>query len=76
MQCYKMSSNPRGHVYIIDNEDFVNDVFKKREGSHVDSRNLDCLFTELGFKVSNYESNKNHKRPSNLEIFFQNSDLR
>ncbi len=47
-----MTSNPRGRVYIIDNEDFENeDVFSKRRGSHVDSQNLTELFTQLGFKV-------------------------
>jgi len=46
-----MTSNPRGHVYIIDNEDFDNDVFRKRKGSHVDSENLNDLFSQLGFKV-------------------------
>ncbi len=54
-QCYPMFSKPRGHVLIIDNEDFKNDIFPKREGSHVDSKNLDCLFTELGFKVKRYD---------------------
>ena len=36
---------------IIDNEKFVNDVLPYREGSMIDSNNLDILFEQLGFKV-------------------------
>jgi len=52
-QCYPLSSNPRGHVYIIDNEEFVNNIFPRRWGSHVDSTNLKILFEGLGFKANN-----------------------
>ncbi len=45
-----MYSNPRGHVYIIDNEDF--DFHSKRNGSDVDSTSLKILFSELGFQVN------------------------
>ena len=48
-----MFSNPRGHVYIIDNEDFVNGILSKRNGSLVDSTNLEILFTALEFQVDN-----------------------
>ena len=46
-----MGSSPRGFALIIDNEDFVNDVMPKREGTLFDSNNLDILFQELGFEV-------------------------
>ena len=46
-----MTTNPRGHCLIIDNEDFVNDIYKKREGTLYDSNNLGILFESLGFKV-------------------------
>ena len=59
-----MTSKPRGHVYIIDNEDFENDVFRKRKGSHVDSENLNDLFSQLGFKVD-----------TQIEITFHNPTL-
>ena len=51
-QCYLMSSKPRGYVYIINNEDFKDNIQPKRKGSHVDSRNLTSLFSQLGFKVN------------------------
>ena len=38
---------------IIDNEEFVNDVMPRRQGSLMDSNNLDILFEGLGFKVGN-----------------------
>ena len=47
-----MLSKPRGLVLIIDNEDFVNGVMDKRQGSDVDSANLEVLFKELGFEVA------------------------
>ncbi len=46
-----MRRSPRGMALIIDNEDFDNDVMPKREGSHLDSNNLDLLLEGLGFKV-------------------------
>ena len=48
-----MSSQPRGKVLIIDNEDFENDdVLPKRHGSKNDSEKLEILFkNHLGFEV-------------------------
>ena len=46
-----MTRNPRGQVLIIDNEEFVNDVMDRRQGTLMDSNNLDILFEGLGFKV-------------------------
>ena len=48
-----MTRKPRGQVLIIDNEEFVNDVMPRRQGSLMDSNNLDILFEGLGFKVGN-----------------------
>ncbi len=47
-----MTKKIRGMCLIIDNETFENDVLPKREGSLIDSNNLDILFNELGFRVS------------------------
>ena len=51
-RCYPMFSNPRGYALIINNESFVNDIYKYRSGSTIDANNLDILFEQLGFKVS------------------------
>lgn len=48
---YPMTEKIRGQCLIIDNEKFVNDVLPYREGSMIDSNNLDILFEQLGFKV-------------------------
>ena len=47
-----MSRRIRGQCLIIDNEKFINDVLPFREGSKIDSNNLDILFEQLGFKVT------------------------
>jgi hypothetical protein len=46
-----MTRKIRGQCLIIDNEKFENDVQPFREGSRIDSNNLDLLFEALGFKV-------------------------
>ena len=46
-----MTKKIRGQCLIIDNEKFVNDVLPYREGSMIDSNNLDILYEQLGFKV-------------------------
>ena len=48
---YPMTKKIRGQCLIIDNEKFVNDVLPYREGSMIDSNNLDILYEQLGFKV-------------------------
>lgn len=50
-RCYPMFSKPRGYALIINNESFVNDIYKYRSGSTIDANNLDILFEQLGFKV-------------------------
>lgn len=52
LPCYPMTSDPRGLVLIIDNENFDNEVLPTRTGSLVDANNLDILFEQLGFKVT------------------------
>lgn len=52
---YKMSSNPRGQVLIINNQNFGG-WYKDREGAHVDSKNLMNLFKGLGFYVRSYRN--------------------
>jgi len=51
-KAYKMDSNPKGLVLIIDNENFDNEVLPTRTGSLVDANNLDILFGQLGFRVT------------------------
>ena len=51
-RCYPMFSKPRGYALIINNESFVNDIYKYRSGSTIDANNLDILFEQLGFKVN------------------------
>jgi len=50
--CYPMSRKIRGQCLIIDNEKFINDILPFREGSKIDSNNLDILFEQLGFRVT------------------------
>ena len=47
-----MSKKIRGQCLIIDNEKFINDILPFREGSKIDSNNLDILFEQLGFRVT------------------------
>lgn len=44
---YRMSSEPRGSVLIINNEEFDNGVLSERIGSSVDVTNLTNLFEQL-----------------------------
>ena len=46
---YPMRSNPRGIVIIVNNVNFENS--SNRTGSTVDEKNLNQLFTEMGFYV-------------------------
>ncbi|XP_055335375.1 caspase-8-like [Paramacrobiotus metropolitanus] len=49
---YRMASNPRGHVLIINNENFEKSgVFTDRLGTHVDGAKLARLFERLSFKL-------------------------
>ena len=62
-----MFSNPRGYALIINNESFVNDIYKYRSGSTIDANNLDILFEQLGFKVS---QKKKVRAETALKIIF------
>lgn len=48
---YDMSSFPRGHVLLINNEDFSDSggQFSNRHGTSVDGDKLASLFTKLSF---------------------------
>ena len=48
---YKVRSNPKGWVLLINNEKFECEKYPTRTGSDVDERNLETLFTQLGLKV-------------------------
>jgi len=49
-----MSSDPRGIAVIISNEYFIN--LKPRVGTGCDLKMLRALFTQLKFKVEEYEN--------------------
>ena len=59
---YNMSSKVRGHVLIINNENFSQkDIYPVRKGSHVDLDNLADLFEQLGFLVEKCENLKRNE---------------
>ena len=49
---YKMESEPRGEMLIINNEHFQNEVQSRRYGSLEDVNNLEQLFNRLRFNVT------------------------
>merc|ERR1711981_499877 len=49
--CYPMKASPRGLALIIEIEEYINEVQRKRVGSHVDVQNLTALFQQLHFKA-------------------------
>ncbi len=57
-----MRKKPRGQCLIINNEKFVNNVQPYREGSNQDAINLDLLFEQLGFRVTELSQVKNECR--------------
>ena len=66
-QAYPIGSRIRGLALIIDNERFENNVLPFREGSQIDANNLDILFEQLGFKVTQYSVDLNTRH---LNIVF------
>ena len=70
---YPMYSCPRGHVLIINNQEFDNpELYPDRKGAHVDGENLEKLFKGLGFVVN---SHKNLKRNETLKTLINFADL-
>jgi len=70
---YPMQSKPRGYALIINNQDFdIPETYPFRKGAHVDSENLDNLFSQLGFEVLRY---KNLKRNETLKKLIEFSEL-
>ena len=54
---YNMTSYPRGKALIINNHDFTEPhMFTNRAGADVDARDLESLFRQLGFTVSNHSN--------------------
>lgn len=47
-----MFVNPRGHVLLVNNEKFPEELSKYRHGSAMDENNLTMLFQQLYFKVT------------------------
>jgi hypothetical protein len=58
-----MSSKPRGYFFMINNVEFVNNIFLTRKGSLVDEKNLSELFRDLGYIVESH-------RDQGLEVNF------
>ena len=46
-----MNSNPRGYVLLINNVDFHDHEEPHRAGSDKDAKDLETVFSSLGFKV-------------------------
>ena len=51
METYKVRTNPKGWVLLINNENFETETFQTRIGAARDERNLEILFIQLGFRV-------------------------
>ena len=73
IRMYTMSSSQRGRVLIINNQEFENpSLYTYREGADVDAKNLELLFTQLGFTVTNL---KNMRRNEMLKKLIDFSDV-
>ena len=48
---YRVRTNPKGWVLLINNENFESETVKTRIGADRDERNLEILFIQLGFRV-------------------------
>ena len=46
-----MSSNPKGYLLLINNVDFPGHEDPRRAGSDKDAKDLDIVFSSVGFKV-------------------------
>jgi len=53
-QVYPMRSSPRGYFFMINNVQFVNNPEDARTGAEVDEKNLEDLFTQLGYTVEKH----------------------
>ena len=53
-----MTSNPRGNVLIINNDEFEDEGEDCRDGASVDFTNLSTLFEDLGFQVFGHSNLK------------------
>ncbi|XP_074654159.1 caspase-3-like [Tubulanus polymorphus] len=47
---YKVESSPKGYMLIINNKTFVSSGWD-RNGTDIDCKNLETLFSQLGFKI-------------------------
>ncbi|XP_042891996.1 caspase-2-like isoform X1 [Penaeus japonicus] len=48
---YTVKSDPRGHVYVFNNDFKGSASLRERRGAKVDSQNLKRTFTKMGYKV-------------------------
>ena len=48
---YRVRTNPKGWVLLINNENFESETVKTRIGADRDERNLEILFIQLRFRV-------------------------
>merc|ERR1711892_825955 len=62
----------RGYALIINNQEFDEPyMYPYREGAHVDSDNLDTLFTQLGFIVMRYKNLTRRETLRKLDEIFE-----
>ncbi|XP_041378168.1 caspase-3-like [Gigantopelta aegis] len=64
---YEMESKPRGYVYMINNHQFDN--FDARNGTQIDCRKLEKLFSQLGYFVSTDRDLKAEEMKRRLKEF-------
>ena len=48
---YKVRTNPKGWVLLINNENFESEIVQTRIGADRDERSLEILLIQLGFRV-------------------------
>jgi len=73
---YPMTSSPRGFCLIINNIEFLNDIFPRRRGSETEAVRLRDVFRELHFTVDLFTNLKKSEILSTIESYSRKPDLR
>ncbi|KAG5833939.1 hypothetical protein ANANG_G00281240 [Anguilla anguilla] len=66
---YRMSSLPRGHCLIFNNQHFETESLKERKGSYQDAEALEKVFSWLGFRVHVLQDQPVQEMRSQLQQF-------
>ncbi|XP_064167557.1 caspase 20, apoptosis-related cysteine peptidase isoform X1 [Anguilla rostrata] len=66
---YRMSSLPRGHCLIFNNQHFETESLKERKGSYQDAEALEQVFSWLGFSVHVLQDQPVQEMRSQLQQF-------